>query len=126
MDCPPSGNVIAIYTNAGNGLSGAYPSKGLTQALVPGFSESREFYAPKYENMRPEEWIKPDLRTLIHWQPQIVTDSLGKAKTSFYNADNLGKIQIVVEGISENGDIGYQELFYDVIKNPKNSQIANH
>jgi hypothetical protein len=127
IDCPPlGGNVIAIYTNAGKGLSGAYSSKGLTQALVPGFSESREFYAPKYENMHPEEWYKPDLRALIHWQPQIVTDSLGNAKTSFYNADNLGKIQIVVEGISEDGEIGYQELFYDVMKNPKNSQITNH
>jgi hypothetical protein len=93
---------------------------------VPGFSESREFYSPKYENMRPAEWIKPDLRALIHWQPQIVTDSLGKAQTSFYNADNLGKIQIVVEAISESGEIGYQELFYDVMRNPKNSQIANH
>ena len=123
MDCPPyGGNIIAIYTNAGNGLFGACATKGLTKALVPAFSESREFYAPKYENMRPEEWIKPDLRALIHWQPQIVTDSLGKAQTSFYNADNLGKVQIVVEAISENGEIGYQELFYEVTKNLKNKQ----
>jgi glucose-6-phosphate isomerase len=72
--------------------------------------------------MQPEEWYKPDLRALIHWQPQIVTDSLGKAQTSFYNADNLDKVQIVVEAISENGEIGYQELFYEVTKNLKNKQ----
>jgi uncharacterized protein YfaS (alpha-2-macroglobulin family) len=70
--------------------------------------------------MKPEDWYKPDLRALVHWQPQLVTDSLGKAKTTFYNADNLGKMQVVVEAISENGKIGYGEIFYDIRRNPKN------
>jgi hypothetical protein len=35
---------------------------------------------------------------------------------SFYNSDNTGAFQVVVEAISENGEIGYQELFFDVKK----------
>ena len=117
---PAFGNVIAIYTYGGNGIYGVRPTIGLAKASIPVFSEKKEFYSPKYENLKPEDWYKPDLRALVHWQPQLVTDSLGKAKTTFYNADNLGKMQVVVEAISENGKIGYEEIFYDIRRNPKN------
>jgi hypothetical protein len=39
---------------------------------------------------------------------------LGKASASFYNADNIGKMMVVVEAISTNGEIGYQELEYEI------------
>jgi len=45
-----------------------------------------------------------------------VTDSLGRATAVFYNADVPGEMQVVVEAISENGEIGYQEIFYEVKK----------
>ena len=126
IDAPAFGNLIAIYTYGGNGIYGVRPTIGLAKASIPVFSERKEFYSPKYENIKPEDWYKPDLRALVHWQPQLVTDSLGKAKTTFYNADNLGKMQVVVEAISENGKIGYQELFYDVKRNLKNSNPISH
>jgi hypothetical protein len=122
MDAPTEGNVIAIYTYGGNGLFGVRPTIGIAKTSIPVFSERKEFYSPKYENIQPEDWYKPDLRALVHWQPQLITDSSGKAKTSFYNADNLGEMQVVVEAISENGKIGYGELLYEVAKNPKNKQ----
>ena len=69
-----------------------------------------EFYAPKYKNIQDNNWNQPDLRALIHWNPIIKTDSIGKASASFYNADNTGKMTIVVEAISKNGEIGYKEV----------------
>jgi hypothetical protein len=114
MVAPPWGNVIAIYTHAGIGLSGAYKPKGLTQTAVPVFSLPKEFYAPKYNNIQPDDWQHPDFRTLIHWQPILKTDDLGKTSTSFYNTDNKGKMMIVVEAISDEGEIGYQELNYKI------------
>ena len=111
---PPWGNVIAIYTHAGIGLGGAQKPKGLTQAAVPVFSSPKEFYAPKYTNIQPDDWQHPDIRTLIHWQPILKTDDLGKIATSFYNTDNKGKMMVIVEAISDEGEIGYQELNYEI------------
>lgn len=116
MELPIWGDVIAIYTHAGNGIYGANKPVGILKAAVPVFSAPREFYAPKYENHQPDDWFKPDLRALIHWEPELLTDSLGKTSAAFYNADITGEIQVVVEAISENGEIGYKELIYDVKK----------
>lgn len=116
--CPPLGlvwgNVISIYTHAGIGLLGAYKPKGLTKTAIPVFASTKEFYAPKYENIQADDWQHPDLRTLIHWQPILKTDDLGKATTSFYNTDNKGKTMVIVEAISDKGEIGYQELDYEI------------
>lgn len=119
LNAPFWGNVIAIYTHGGKGIYGANQPEGIMKTSVPVFSASREFYAPKYEN--PNEWVRPDLRALIHWAPNLRTDSLGKASATFYNADNTGEMKVVVEAISENGEIGYQEFDYKVMKrNDKN------
>jgi hypothetical protein len=116
MDAPPWGDVIAIYTHAGKGIFGANRAVGIIKAAVPVFSAPRQFYAPKYEDLRPNDWVKPDLRALVHWEPKLTADSLGKASATFYNADIVGKMQVVAEAISEKGEIGYQEIVYDVKK----------
>jgi len=109
------GNVIAIYTKAGKGIYGAYAreSKSLGEINIPVFSESREFYAPTYNTLPAQDDALPDLRALIHWQPILETID-GKAITSFYNADITGEIMVVVEAITENGNVGYKEYVYNV------------
>jgi hypothetical protein len=69
---------------------------------------------PKYDQLKPEDWIKPDLRALVHWDLQLITNEEGNARTTFYNADNLGKMMVVIEAVSDNGEIGYQEFEYEV------------
>lgn len=115
-DAPAWGNVIAIYTYAGKGIFGVKPAIGIMKTSVPVFSAPREFYAPKYKALEQDDWLRPDLRTLVHWEPGMVTDSAGKASASFYNGDNTGTMQIVVEAISANGEIGYREIFFEVKK----------
>ena len=88
----------------------------MDKSVVPVFAAPREFYAPKYEQLKKDDWLKPDLRTLVHWQPQLKTDSLGRASASFYNADHTGSMQVVVEAISSKGEIGYKELNLDIRK----------
>jgi hypothetical protein len=110
------GNIIAIYTYAGKGLYGIKPTTGIIKTSVPVFAASKEFYTPKYPQLQPEDWKKPDLRTLIHWQPNVFVNSSGKATLSFYNADLTGKMQVVVEAISATGEIGYHQLLFDVKK----------
>jgi hypothetical protein len=116
LSTPPIIDVIAIYTYGGNGIYGIHKPKGITKAVVPVFSTSKEFYAPKYENLTAADWYKPDLRALIHWEPMIKADSSGSASCSFYNGDLTGGVKVVVEAISEDGKIGYQEIIYNVRK----------
>jgi hypothetical protein len=119
LGAPAFGHVIAIYTKQGIGLAGTDKPKGLSETSIPVFSMQKEFYAPKYENTNPDDWKRTDARTLLHWQPILNTDNLGSAATSFYNSDTKGNVMIVVEAISENGEIGYKELQYE-IKDDKN------
>ena len=121
-DVPTIGSVIAIYTRAGKGLYGVQKPEGLLYATVPVFSQPKEFYAPKYTNVSATDRAKPDLRTLVHWQPGIVTDSTGNVAISFYNADYTGEMKVIVEAISGNGKIGYKELIFNVEKNNQLNQ----
>ncbi|MEJ7694960.1 hypothetical protein [Daejeonella sp.] len=107
---PTTGNVIAIYTYAGKGIYGVTRPVGLSRHTIPVFAAPAEFYAPKYEHLTPEDWKKPDKRTLVHWQPQLWTNKLGNAAISFYNADNIGPLSVIVEAISADGRIGYKEV----------------
>ncbi len=113
---PSDGSVIAIYTYGGNGIHGIEKTVGMLKANVPVFSPPREFYEPRYEILQRSDWFRPDLRALVHWDPKIMVDSLGIVSTTFYNADNIGEMQVVVEAISENGEIGYKEIVYEVEK----------
>lgn len=113
---PVWGNVIAIYTHGKKGLYGANRPIGILNTTVPVFASPREFYAPKYDQLTAADWSKPDLRSLIHWQPGISTDSTGQATAKFYNADTEGRIQVLVEAITETGQMGYQLFYYNVKK----------
>ncbi|MCG8305747.1 MAG: hypothetical protein MI975_00050 [Cytophagales bacterium] len=119
LDVPTLGNVIAIYTYAGRGLHGVSKPVGMQKISIPVFSVPREFYAPKYEKLSPDDWVKPDLRAIVHWEPDIRVDSLGRASVSYYNSDNIGEMQVVVEAISDKGAIGYQKFLYNVKKRKK-------
>ncbi len=114
LEVPRLGNVIAIYTHTGKGLQGVSPSIGLEKRTIPVFAVSREYYTPKYERLTNEDWIKPDLRAILHWEPSVLLDSVGSASTTFYNSDNIGKVQVVVESINAAGEIGYDLFYYQV------------
>lgn len=116
VDLPFYPAIIAIYTHGGKGLLGARKADGIYQGAIEVFSPSREFYVPKYQKLSPQDWLKPDYRALVHWQPVVGTDSSGRAVTSFFNADHIAEMIVVVEAIAEDGSVGYQEFTYAVKK----------
>jgi len=107
---------ISIYTYAGKGFYGVWRAKGIYKGLVSGFTPKLEFYAPKYDNEEDNDWNVPDLRSVVHWAPNVKTDENGEARVEFYNADNIGDMQVIVEGITKNGKIGYFETYFTVDK----------
>ena len=66
---------------------------------IEGYHEARTCYTPKYNT--PTN--KPDLRTTIHWEPSITTNTNGEVTVSYYNADPKTKVRIVAEGITDKG-----------------------
>ncbi|MBD1433383.1 TonB-dependent receptor plug domain-containing protein [Sphingobacterium sp. DN00404] len=119
-------NYTAIYGSyGGNGLiiitskSGAdamrsnYTPKGIATVQPKGFHIQKTFYKPLYEP-NSETTLNQDLRTTIHWEPNIVTDEHGKAAFDFYTSDEAGKYLITIEGLDFNGRLGRQTLTVDV------------
>jgi hypothetical protein len=83
---------FTTYSNSYRGNpSGAivFPYQGIYRA--------REFYQPDYVNNNSKI---ADNRTTIYWNPEIKTDSTGKARVSFYNSDLKGKALIRISGVS--------------------------
>lgn len=112
----PKTSIISIYTYAGKGLNYVSNNKGIDKFSVQGFTPKREFYAPKYGTDDPNDWNLPDLRSVVHWVPSIDTDAEGNAQVEFYNADTIGDMLFIVEGITNNGKIGYFETIFTVDK----------
>lgn len=107
-------SIINIITYSGKGFFGLSQTKGIFKGVIDGFSTKREFYAPKYDNLQSEDWDIPDLRSVIHWSPNITTDENGESKIEFYNADTTGDMLIVVEAIATDGKMGYFQTTYNV------------
>lgn len=113
--CPPfSVALINIYTHSGNGLHGIVKTKGHLVNNINGFTESAEFYAPNYETISSQDWVIPDNRSVIHWEPNITLNDKGEYVIEFYNDDHIGEVSVIVEAISEDGKIGYVKKSYNV------------
>ncbi len=104
--------VIVITTKRGEGVRSVNPyTPGLINYVPKGYAVVREFYSPKYD-VKPDS--RPDLRTTVFWEPQMVSDVNGKAKISYFNTDVPGTYRIVVEGIDVHGNLARKVITYEV------------
>jgi TonB-dependent SusC/RagA subfamily outer membrane receptor len=92
------------YRNYASGIMGYNPR---------GFYKGREFYAQNYSDPDINPKVS-DLRTTIYWNPNVISDTTGKASVEFYNSDGKGKYKAIVEGINIDGTIGRQIFRYSV------------
>jgi hypothetical protein len=107
--------LIVITTKRGNGATTAFKPTGIRTIIPKGFNLSRTFYKPSYEAKNVSK-IVSDLRTTIHWEPNIITDQVGKASFDFYTSDEKGPYTIILEGIDFNGKIGRKEININVVE----------
>ncbi len=77
------------------------------------YKQQRRFYQPRYYK-RYKTKTRNDFRSTVYWNPSIRTDAEGKANISFWNADDITKYNITVEGFAKNGLIGRGEASYAV------------
>jgi len=111
------GGVLIITTKRGD--SGGYDRELYTPGIVThspqGYYEVREFYVPDYSKPADSLAGMKDLRTTIHWAPNIVTNQDGAASFEFYTAETPGTYRIVVEGLDVDGRLG-RAVYYIKVK----------
>ena len=92
--------VIRIYTNNRLRVS----PKGIRTTAIDGYTLMKEFYHPRYERgPLPGE---TDYRRTLYWNPNVRTDSLGRAQVSFYNNGTCRQINVSAETVTSDGRIG--------------------
>ncbi|MBN1414567.1 MAG: TonB-dependent receptor plug domain-containing protein [Bacteroidales bacterium] len=95
--------VIAIYTKRGS-----FMKKGIIEFQMLGYHWPRKFYQPAFD---PD--VKPNDIETISWNPFIETDAAGKARVIIKKPAIEGKIRIVIEGISNEGQTGYTNVILE-------------
>lgn len=102
------GGVLIITTKRGDsgGLNRDLYTPGIVTYSPQGYYDVREFYAPDYSAPTDSLAGMKDLRTTIHWAPNIVTDEDGGASFEFYTAETPGTYRMVVEGLDVDGRLG--------------------
>jgi hypothetical protein len=69
-----------------------------------GVQGQREFFAPRY-NASPPNTL-PDLRNLLHWQPDLTLAPGTTRELTFYTSDQVGRYVVVVQGLAADGQAG--------------------
>src|SRR5690606_37672281 len=70
-----------------------------------GYQPPAEFYHPLYDTPEKKEDPALDERETVYWNPALKPDANGVARFSFYTSDEPGTYSIIVEGISEKGEM---------------------
>lgn len=95
------GVIIMEVKDINNTLSTG--NESLAKVLITGYCKPVEFYAPKYDT--PQSEHKKDLRTTIAWEPSLRSDASGKAAMSFWSADRRNDYNVILEGITSEGEL---------------------
>jgi hypothetical protein len=103
----PAGSDVAyleITTRSGNGpftkpATGILVYKPAPVSIVP------QFYRPKYPVKNAYPGFS-DLRSTIHWEPNIITNKSGEATVSFYAADRPATYKLILQGTNLKGSVG--------------------
>ena len=102
--------VISVLTRKGGAHFG-YPNvPGSLAQQIAGYKSDKEFYSPVYtaENIQTDQ---PDHRLTLYWNPEVITEA-GRSSLSFFTSDDPSRYRILVEGITQTGEIclGSSEL----------------
>lgn len=99
----PSGAILMEVS--AEGLSMATTSESMARVIVRACNKPDEFFHPKYPTPADRTGGNQDMRSTITWEPFIRTDALGQATVGFYTADRSGKYDVVLEGITDAGEL---------------------
>jgi hypothetical protein len=97
---------ILITTKRGDGVVDRIRENFNVKTIAPlGYQVTKEFYMPRYKTADEINNPMPDLRSTIYWNPSIKTSEDGIAKIQFNTADATSTYSVVIEGITNRGEI---------------------
>jgi len=109
----PGGALIITMKHGNDPVNNASIAvDGLITYKFKGFYKAREFYSPKY-SLKDTARVTDDRKTM-YWNPNIITDTDGKASFEYFNAGSPGVYRVVIEGIDGDGNLGRQVFRYKV------------
>jgi hypothetical protein len=99
------GGILYFYQKRGKKFENVNNvSMGLKGDEIIGYSVIRQFYSPKYNPDEVPE-TRNDFRNTLYWNPVVQTDSTGIATIGYFNSDQAGEVQVVVEGVTLDGKL---------------------
>ncbi|MDB5114941.1 MAG: hypothetical protein JWQ79_433 [Mucilaginibacter sp.] len=105
--------VIEITTRAGRGPE-MRATAGTAEYNAMPFTLPKQFYRPRYTLQNANIALGTDLRSTIHWEPNLVMNADGKRTISFFSADKPGDYTIIMEGTDMNGNLAYKRKIIKV------------
>lgn len=112
----PGGFGPAIYFFQKRGFQNpeVEEASGVTSVRLVGYNIGRTFYSPLYDGSEDQENKKNDFRNTLYWNPVVQTNKDGLARIGFYNSDQSGTVQIIIEGTTKDGKLCRGEYRYEV------------
>jgi len=108
--------IISIYTKK-DVKESRDQKKGFQSISLQGYSRSRFFSAPNYEDKYADH-TSSDYRSTLHWSPLVKTNpKTGNASIEFFAADLQTQYKVVVEGVTQQNTPIRGEYFFSV-ENP--------
>ncbi|MBX2931028.1 MAG: hypothetical protein KF781_03650 [Chitinophagaceae bacterium] len=99
-----SAGAIAIYTKKGKSMN-TESTRSLDNKKVAGYTVTKEFYAPNYEENAELKSLN-DIRTTLYWNPYVILDAKNRTvQLSFFNNDVTKKMSINIQGMNEEGKL---------------------
>ncbi|NQD70541.1 hypothetical protein HP439_07395 [Sphingobacterium shayense] len=108
-----SNGLIIITSKTGADARQRFRPKGIITIQPKGLHITKTFYKPEYE-IEAKNVLEQDLRTTIHWEPNIITDKEGKANFYFYTSDEPGLYIINIQGLDFAGRLISKTLPFEV------------
>ncbi|WP_336518594.1 hypothetical protein [Pollutibacter soli] len=114
-DASTTASVVLIYTHRNGTKSSWMPTAdGMTNSTLPGFNKINEFPLANYSNPAQQPEGK-DTRSVLYWNPFWRSESATPEPISFYNNDELKKIQVTIIGFlkSESAPVYFSQVIPD-------------
>jgi hypothetical protein len=99
------GVIIVRLKSGADFASNPIVSSGLAIVKSLGYLRPAQFYSPVYKTIEEKEDQKPDLRTTIYWNPSLLFGVKKPTTCQFYTADSPGTYTVMLEGITNDGNI---------------------
>ena len=92
---------VISYNSYKNGYSRPKNNTHERYTTLQGYSYVKDFYSPVYDHASLPK--QKDFRRTLYWNPDVKTDSTGKASVHFYNNSTCKSMKISAETLTKGG-----------------------